>query len=94
MIIFVIHVPQVLQKLTMTRNRHWNFVFERYCTVFVVHFNHVFNHNPTTYFFKSNDRNTGTMCEICSKLTIKTPERRHDVALVASLLTLNRQIIP
>ena len=26
--------------------------------------------------FKVNNRNTGTRCEICSKLTIKTPERR------------------
>ena len=27
------------------------------------------------YMFKFNDRNTRTKCEICSKLTIKTPER-------------------
>ena len=27
--------------------------------------------------FKFNNRNTRTRCEICSKLTIKTPERRH-----------------
>ena len=27
------------------------------------------------YMFKSNNRNTKTRCEICSKLTIKTPER-------------------
>ena len=26
--------------------------------------------------FKVNDRNTRTRCEICSKLTIKIPERR------------------
>ena len=29
------------------------------------------------YTFKVNNRNTRTKCEICSKLTIKTPERRH-----------------
>ena len=29
------------------------------------------------YLFKVNDRNTRKRCEICSKLTIKTPERRH-----------------
>ena len=29
------------------------------------------------YLFKVNNGNTRTMCEICSKLTIKTPERRH-----------------
>ena len=28
-------------------------------------------------FFGVNYRNTRTRCEICSKLTIKTPERRH-----------------
>ena len=27
--------------------------------------------------FKFNDRNTRKRCEICSKLIIKTPERRH-----------------
>ena len=27
------------------------------------------------YIFKVNNRNTRTRCEICSKLTIKTPER-------------------
>ena len=32
--------------------------------------------NPTdNYMFKVNNRNTRTRCEICSKLTIKTPER-------------------
>ena len=29
------------------------------------------------YLFKVNNRNTRTRCETCSKLTIKTPERRH-----------------
>ena len=33
---------------------------------------------PTgNYMFKVNNRNTRTRCEICSKLTIKIPERRH-----------------
>ena len=27
--------------------------------------------------FKVNNKNTRTRCEICSKLTIKTPERQH-----------------
>ena len=30
-----------------------------------------------TYMFKVNNRNPRTKCKICSKLTIKTPERRH-----------------
>ena len=57
------------------------------------------------YRFKVNNRNTGIRCEICSKLAIKTLERRqwrHSgvfivnfehisyLALVLLLLTLNR----
>ena len=29
------------------------------------------------YMFKVNNRNTGTGCEVCSKLTVKTPEQRY-----------------
>ena len=57
------------------------------------------------YMFKVNNRNNRTRCEICSKLTIKTPERRQwrrsgvfivnfehisHLVLVFLLLTLNR----
>ena len=35
------------------------------------------NPRAGNYIFKGNNRNTRTRCEICSKLTIKTPERRH-----------------
>ena len=32
---------------------------------------------PASYYLlKANNSNTRTKCEICSKLTIKTPERR------------------
>ena len=34
------------------------------------------NYPPDIYMFKVNNKNTRTSCEICSKLTIKTPERR------------------
>ena len=59
------------------------------------------------YMFKVNNRNTRRRCEICSKLTIKTPERRHwcrsgvfivnfehtsHLLLVLLLLTLSRQM--
>ena len=30
---------------------------------------------PGNYMFRVNNRNTRTRCEICSKLTIKTPQR-------------------
>ena len=34
-------------------------------------------YNPAgIYLFKVNNRNTRTRCEICSKLTINTPQRR------------------
>ena len=46
--------------------------------------------NPTcNYMFKVNSRNNRAMCEICSKLTMKTPERAIGVALASLLLTLN-----
>ena len=62
--------------------------------------------NPSgNYMFKFINRNTRTRCEICSKLTIKIPERRHwrrsgifivnfehisHLALMFLLLTLSR----
>ena len=57
------------------------------------------------YLFEVNNGNTRTMCEICSKLTIKTPEQYQwsrygvfivnfeqisDIALVFPWLTLNK----
>ena len=63
--------------------------------------------NPSSvgiYLLKVNNRNTRARCEICSKLTIKTPERGNwrrsgifivnfeyisHLALVLLLLTLN-----
>ena len=57
------------------------------------------------YIFKVSNRNTRTRCDICSKLTIKTPERHHwrrfgifsvnfehisHLVLVFLLLTLSR----
>ena len=59
------------------------------------------------YLFKANNRNTRKRCEICSKLTIKTPEQRQrrcsgvfivnferilHLFLVFLLLTLNKCI--
>ena len=45
--------------------------------------------NPSgIYLLEVNIRNTRTRCELCSKLTIKIPERRHDVVLVSLLITL------
>ena len=41
------------------------------------------------YLFKLNKRNTRKRPDICSKLTMKLPERRHWNVPVSSLLTLN-----
>ena len=41
------------------------------------------------YLFKINDRKSRKSCEICSKLTIKTPERRQGRRFGVFLLTLN-----
>ena len=62
--------------------------------------------NPAKiYLFKDSNRNTRKRCEICSKLTVKTPEWRQwrrsgvfivnfkhvvDLFLVFPLLTLNK----
>ena len=40
------------------------------------------------YLLKVNNRDTRPRCEICSKLTRKTPERRQ-LRLVSFLLSLN-----
>ena len=55
------------------------------------------NYPAGNYMFKVNNRNTRTRCEICSKLTIKIPERCHwrikhisHLVLVCLLLTLSR----
>ena len=37
----------------------------------------IFNFSAGNYMFKINNRNTGTRCEICSKLIMKIPERRY-----------------
>ena len=36
--------------------------------------NNIFKYPVSNYMFKVNNRNTRSSCEICSKLTIKTPE--------------------
>ena len=44
---------------------------------FIVNFEQIWYNPAGSYMFKVNNRNTRTRCEVCSKLTIKTPERRH-----------------
>ena len=46
-------------------------------------------HPAGIYLLKVNNRNIRARCEICSKLTIKTPERRHWCRSGVFILTLN-----
>ena len=48
--------------------------------VFIATFEHIIintNYPVNIYLFKLNNRNSRKRCEMCSKLTIKTPERHH-----------------
>ena len=47
------------------------------------------NRPSDIYLLKVNNRNTRTSCEICSKVTIKTPNDASSIVLVSFLLTLN-----
>ena len=54
---------------------------------------HLLPHFPgSMYLLKVNNRNTRTRCEICPKLTLNTPKRRHwrcsSVFIVCSNLTI------
>ena len=72
-----------------------NDMFSAKCKLFYKTNKPVGNH-----MFKVNNKNTRTRCQICSKLTIKTPERRRvfivnlehisHFVLVFLLLTLSR----
>ena len=52
----------------MTRHRRVKTDFK----TFVI----VISNQAGNYMFQVNNRNTRARCEICSNLTIKTPERR------------------
>ena len=49
------------------------------------------NHPASIYLFKVNNRNTRKRCEMCSKVTIKTP--KWHLFLAHLLLTLNKQML-
>ena len=58
--------------------------------IFLLDILHLVHFPAGIYLFKVNNRNSRTMCKICSKLTIKTPERGQWRFLVSLLSTLNR----
>ena len=81
---------EILDRLTRSQER--NIIVERLITVIVDDctslnslsnlFSRANGEDPAgIYLLKVNNRNTRTRCEICSKLTIKKPERRQWHAL-------------
>ena len=69
-----VHLCPQEEECTLCQNRY------RFCPERIVKCAHLApyeTHIPAgNYMFKINNKNTRTRCEICSKLTIKTPERR------------------
>ena len=53
------------------------------------------NEVPSTdfYSFKVNNRNTGKRCEMCSKLTVKTPERHRWRCFGVSIINFEHILI-
>ena len=63
------------QKMTWLWELNAFKIFRKY---FKANYNHHANATPANiYLFKINNRNIRKRCEICSKLTIKPPERHH-----------------
>ena len=61
------------EKLKKMQNMHSQYAYSASFALFINT-----GHYPAgNYMFRVNSRNTRTRCKICSKLTIKTPERRH-----------------
>ena len=52
------------------KNENWHFSKRNISTTDIQ-----FHFPPNIYLFKFSNRNNGKRCEICSKLTIKTPKR-------------------
>ena len=72
---FIVTKFQEFVKTAVIRELSYNNTLQS----FIIVFYHLFYHSfpVEIYLFKVNNRNTRTTCEICSKLTKKTPERRH-----------------
>ena len=45
------------------------------------------------YMFRVNNRNTRVRCEICSKLTIKTPERHRSGVLIVNFEHISHPVL-
>ena len=69
-------------------------VFYHLIFLFPVMYHRVNNlYHFTVYLFQVNNGSTRAISKICSKLTMKTPKRRHCGALVSLVLTLKRFLL-
>ena len=66
------NVTKKITKISCLQNRNQFTKHPFYQTLLVT-----LSDQAGNYMFKVNNRNIRARCEICSKLTIKTPERRH-----------------
>ena len=69
-----------LIKVSLSANFFWWYFLPRVLLSLLLTLNitHIQHAIPAgIYLLKANNRNTRSRCEICSKLTLKTPERRH-----------------
>ena len=74
----------ILMTSQLTKSMKWFLIWKTWtCLIYETKKTFI---SAGNYMFKVNNRNTRTRYEICSKLTIKIPERR---LLVSLLLTLN-----
>ena len=82
-LVLAYHFPDERTYYTPWKSNGWKIIFEVLIIVFALYFlievSAFFGtcFRVDIYMFKVNNRNTRTRCEMCSKLIIKTPERRH-----------------
>ena len=85
--VFTLHIWWLLLtfiiKLLCLKSRLCLITFLLFTPNFIIRF------SAGIYLFKFNKGNTGTMCEMCSELMMKTPERRHWHCFDVFILTLN-----
>ena len=79
---------QLLEMEIMHHGQSWALVSKLFVGCSSLHKIGTSKYLANIYLFKANDRNIGKRCEVCSKLTIKTPEDVSNAFLVI-LLTLN-----
>ena len=72
-----VYICLTVSSICYAKNENDSYIFSFFYFLFWLFFTLVTDISADNYMFKVNNRNTArTRCEICSNLTIKTPERR------------------